>query len=194
MPGHRIDPKSIPDMGLMSIVTEVDRGNIKTSTSMYLEDLRLMLSYLRWVGKGGAGMAAAPPPTPRKKKKRTEKKLPRPVVKDAGYWVDQGALAATYGAYDTAIKYYKKALAMGAEKSRLYFSIGVAYGELGDYPKAHAYLEKAIQLKPGAGDYYYARGRIYLLSGDKDSAMLDFEHAAEAGSVDAQRYLEGEGQ
>ena len=116
---------------------------------------------------------------------------PEPVVKDAAYWVDQGGLAATYGAYDSAIKYYKKALAMGFEKSQVYFNMGISYGELGEYPLAMAYLDKAIHLNPDNGTYYYGRGRVYLLSGDKDMAMADFEHAVEIGSKDAQRYLEG---
>jgi len=195
IPGHNIDPKSIPDLGLMSIVTEVSKGRINTSTSMYLEDMQLMMSYIKWMEPGAARVTGTPPSAPKKKKKvRVEKKPPPPVVKDAAYWVDQGGLAATYGAYDTSIKYYKKALAMGSEKSRVYFNMGVAYGELGDYPQAMANLEKAIELKPENGNYYYARGRVYLLSGANDNAMLDFEHAAEAGSVDAQQYLEGEGQ
>ena len=195
IPGHSIDPNSIPDLGLMSIVTEAGKGRITVSSSMYLEDLQLMISYLKWMEPGEGGMpAAAPPPIPKKKKVAVERKKPQPVVKDAAYWVDQGGLAATYGAYGTAIKYYKKALAMGSEKSRVYYSMGISYGELGDYPEALANLEKAIELNPDNGNYYYGRGRVYLLSGDKDKAMLDFEHAAEAGSVDAQKYLEGAGQ
>ena len=189
IPGHQIDPDSIPDLGLMSIVTESSKGRITASTSMYIEDMQLMFSYLKWMEPGGDGTAAPPPPS--KKRKAALDKKPKPVVKDAGYWVGQGGLAATYGAYDSAIRYYKKALAMGSEKSQVYFSMGISYGELGDYPQALAHLEKAILLNPDNGTYYYGRGRVYLLSGDKDRAMQDFEHAAEMGDADARQYLEG---
>ncbi|MBW2298444.1 MAG: hypothetical protein JRF32_12655, partial [Deltaproteobacteria bacterium] len=51
-----------------------------------------------------------------------------------------------------------------------------------------------IQVNPDKGTYYYGRGRVHLLSGEKDRAMEDFEHAAELGDPDAQRFLDGAGQ
>jgi tetratricopeptide (TPR) repeat protein len=51
-------------------------------------------------------------------------------------------------------------------------------------------IEKAIRIEPQNGLYYYGRGRIYLLSGDKDKALADFKKAAEFGDEDAIKYLE----
>ena len=133
--------------------------------------------------------------------KKPEKKLAKepaqptqPIVKDAEYWIDQGGLAATYGAYESAIRYYKKALVMGTDEGRVYFNMGIAYGELGDYPQALIHLGQAIQIAPDEGAYYYGRARVYLLSGEKDMAMEDFERAADLGDLDALQYLEGTGQ
>jgi len=83
---------------------------------------------------------------------------------------------------------------MGADESRVYFNMGIAYGELGDYPRALVHLGQAIQIAPDEGAYYYGRARVYLLSGEKDMAMEDFERAADLGDLDALQYLEGAGQ
>ena len=55
-------------------------------------------------------------------------------------------------------------------------------------------INKAIQMEPQNGLYYYGRGRVYLLSGDKDKAMQDFQKAADLGDEDALKYLEYVGQ
>ena len=105
--------------------------------------------------------------------------------------MDKGRLASTYGAYASAIEHYKKALAKGAEESRVSFNMGIAYGELGDSPRALDHLNQAIQMAPDQGAYYYGRARVYLLSGSRDRAMEDFEHAAKLGDLDAIQYVEG---
>jgi tetratricopeptide (TPR) repeat protein len=45
-------------------------------------------------------------------------------------------------------------------------------------------------MEPQNGIYYYGRGRVYLLSGDKDKAMNDFKKAAGLGDEDTMNYLE----
>ena len=65
----------------------------------------------------------------------------------------------------------------------------------GQYPKAIAQINMALKQEPQNGLYYYGRGRVYLLWGDKAKAMDDFKKAAELGDEDALNYLEyiGEG-
>jgi tetratricopeptide (TPR) repeat protein len=48
----------------------------------------------------------------------------------------------------------------------------------------------ALQKEPQNGLYFYGRGRVYLLWGDKEKAMADFKQAAEMGDEDALDYLE----
>jgi len=58
------------------------------------------------------------------------------------------------------------------------------------FPEAIDAIEKAIAIDPKRGVYYYGRGRVFLLSGDRFLATEDFQIAADLGSEDAQRYLE----
>ena len=195
MPGHGIDPQSIPDLGTVSFVAVTGSDRIISSAAMETDDIRMTMAYLKRMQPGEGdkkpvSRPAAKEPVSRPISKKPMKKPVQPVVRDAGYWMDQGRLAATYGAYASAIRYYKNALALGTEESRVFFNMGIAYGELGDYPRALNYLNQAVQIEPDQGAYYYGRARVYLLSGNKARAKEDFEHAAALGDLDASQYLE----
>ena len=45
-------------------------------------------------------------------------------------------------------------------------------------------------MEPQNGMYYYGRGRVYLLWGDKTKAMQDFTKAADLEDEDALNYLD----
>ena len=128
-------------------------------------------------------------------KSQTAKKPAKPIKKDANYWFNKGALLSTYGNNKAAVQYFQKAIALNPNFSGAYFSQGVSYGQLGQYPKAIAQINMALKQEPQNGMYYYGRGRVYLLWGDKAKAMDDFKKAAELGDEDALNYLEyiGEG-
>jgi tetratricopeptide (TPR) repeat protein len=128
-------------------------------------------------------------------KSRTAKEPAKPVKKDADYWFDKAALVSTYGNNKVAVQYFQKAIALDPNFSRAYFSQGVSYGQLGQYPKAVAQISTALKMEPQNGMYYYGRGRVYLMWGDKAKAMDDFKKAAELGDEDALNYLDyiGEG-
>jgi len=194
IPGHGIDPASVPDIGTVAFVAVAGSDRVISSIAMETDDIRMMMAYLNRIQPGEGGRAPAELPAAAPQAAQSEKKSVSPVVRDAGYWMEQGRLAATYGAYTTAIGHYKKALSLGIEESRVLFNMGIAYGELGEYPKALDHLNRAIQASPEKGAYYYARARVYLLSGDKDMAMADFKDAAERGDLDARQYLEGAGE
>jgi tetratricopeptide (TPR) repeat protein len=51
-------------------------------------------------------------------------------------------------------------------------------------------VDRAIELRPDSGLYYYGRGRIYLMLGAEGQAMADFQKAADLGSRDARDYLQ----
>ena len=111
--------------------------------------------------------------------------------KDPHYWFQKGALCATYGNNQAAIRYFGKAIALDPGHSGAIFSQGVSYGQLGNYTRAVADINRAIEMEPRNGLYYYGRGRTYLLAGEKDRAMQDFRKAADLGDEDAQAYLKG---
>jgi tetratricopeptide (TPR) repeat protein len=109
--------------------------------------------------------------------------------KDPNHWFQKGALCATYGNNQAAIRYFGKAVALDPGHSGAIFSQGVSYGQLGNYPRALADINRAIEMQPHNGLYYYGRGRTYLLTGETDKAMQDFRKAADLGDEDAQAYL-----
>jgi tetratricopeptide (TPR) repeat protein len=121
--------------------------------------------------------------------------------KDADYWFNKGALVATYGNNEAAIQYFQKAITLNPNFSGAYFSQGISYGQqgisygqLGQYQKAVSLIDRALKLEPQNGMYYYGRGRVYLLSGDKTKAMADFRKAADLEDEDALNYLDYIGQ
>jgi len=112
--------------------------------------------------------------------------------KEADYWLDKGALCATYGNEQAAIKYFQKVISLDPQRSGEYFEQGISYGELAEYTKALDLINKALELESQNGMYYYGRGRVYLLAGKIEKAMEDFKKAAEQDDEDAQTYLESQ--
>jgi hypothetical protein len=45
-------------------------------------------------------------------------------------------------------------------------------------------------MNPDGGSYYYGRGNVHFLAGNKELAMSDFERAADLGDRDAKDFLE----
>lgn len=109
--------------------------------------------------------------------------------KDPDYWYEKGALASTYGGDRLAVKFFEKVVSLDPNRSEAWFQMAVSYGEIRWFDKAIETADRAIEIQPESGLYYYGRGRIYLMLGAEDRAMDDFYLAAELGSKDAQRYL-----
>ena len=108
---------------------------------------------------------------------------------DSDYWFDKAALCATYGNDSIAVKYFQKAICLDPQRSDADFGQGVSYGQLENFSKAIALINKAIELNPYNGLYYYGRARVYLLADDKEKSLKDFKTAAELDDEDAQNYL-----
>jgi tetratricopeptide (TPR) repeat protein len=68
--------------------------------------------------------------------------------------------------------------------------MGISYSALGQYDDAISSIDKAIEMNPEKGSYYYGRGSAHLLAGEKESAIADFKQAAALGDEDAADYLE----
>jgi tetratricopeptide (TPR) repeat protein len=113
---------------------------------------------------------------------------------DADYWLDQGALFATYGNYSKAVEAYQKALALDASNSKAHYDIALAYGELEKPDQALAEINRAIALDARQNQYYYGRAWLLLKSGHSSQAMDDFQKAADMGNLDAITFLESVGQ
>jgi tetratricopeptide (TPR) repeat protein len=109
--------------------------------------------------------------------------------RDVRYWWEKGALCATYGNDEAAVRYFKEVVRLDPNRSDGHFQIGVSYGQLGEYAQALTAINRAVALNPDRALYYYGRGRVHLLAGDPDKAVIDFKHAATLGDPDARSYL-----
>jgi len=115
-------------------------------------------------------------------------------VKNADYWFNRGALCATYGNDTAAIEYFQKSISLDPNRSGAYFSQGISYGQLNEFDKALALIDKAIAMEPQNGLFVYGRARVQLLAGNRRNAMADFRKAAQLDDEDAQAYLRFIGQ
>lgn len=116
-----------------------------------------------------------------------------PAITDANsvvYWMDRGAMLATYGNHAAAIKAYRKALTLEPDHSAVYYNLGVSYGESQQLDEALAMMDKALSLEPGNAHYLYGRAWVLLRAGKVQQAQAEFAKAAQAGDQDARLYLQ----
>ena len=88
------------------------------------------------------------------------------------------------------IWYFAQVIKLDSKRSGAYFEQGISYGQLGQFEKAIPLVNKAIEMEPENGLYFYGRARVHLLAGDQEKAMTDFKKAAELDDEDAQAYME----
>jgi len=179
-------PQSIPEIGKATCLLDMKDGRLSARSSVRTDDVKKVIALFKNL--------RLPVTAAREKRKLPEsfpepKKLAEPPRKDATYWLDKGALCSTYGNDKAAIRYFKKAIKLDPKNSEAYFYLGLSYGEIGEYKKGIASINKALDLCPGEGIYLYGRGRLYLLAGDKPGALKDFKRAAESGNQEARDYL-----
>jgi len=192
--------RSLKKMGAILISLNLkDREAVFTS-SMRVKDIRTLATCFETLPTAGK----RPPPTKPalSEKKRTPAKQPAPAtaprysdrsVKNADYWLDKGLLCATYGNDSAAVRHYKKALALSPQRGDIWFSLGISYGEMGDFVEALISLNRALELGFSEGLGLYGRARVYLLAGETAKALEDFHHAAALGNKESIHYLEKRG-
>jgi len=162
--------------------------------SMRIADIKTLFSYFKKIAPSAKqpkpDLKTTEPLKAKPKVAKASKKKEEILKKDANYWINQGDLCATYGNDKAAVRYYKKALELKPNNSRALFQQGVSYGELGEYEQALTLIDKALAIDARKGLYHYGRGRVLLLSGDKENAVEDLKQAAVLGNQVAQRYLQ----
>jgi tetratricopeptide (TPR) repeat protein len=193
LPGFQGQDLSLPSLGKVKMVLDADNGRASFQSSVKTRDIQTLIAYFKGVPPSEIPLAEAPDtgqapgepqePAPVQKPLDTQKAKASPLLK-------KGALAALNGDNPSAVTYFNQAIQMAPDNSDAYFQLGVTLGEMGNYPDALDALDRAVSLNPGKGRYVYARGRVYLLSGDRENAMRDFKRAAELGDDDARAYLE----
>ncbi len=82
------------------------------------------------------------------------------------------------GERDKEIQLYEQALACGyRDDDRLYFNMGMAYGDLGDLGRASEAFKKASAIAPGNADNYFGLGLIALAAENQPQAEQAWLHA-----------------
>jgi tetratricopeptide (TPR) repeat protein len=91
----------------------------------------------------------------------------------AKYYYDKGVSSYMRRSYDSAVIYYKNAIAPSnkTKKATVYYSLGVAYHVQGKYDMAMDYYQKAIAQDPGYADAYYEIFQVYAIKGDLQKAV-----------------------
>ena len=143
---------------------------MKTTRMQRLYVIVLSSAAVVWSGLNMAG-AQQTETTPSTEQSVTVGEKPAPAQesqKRSDDLYDKGILLTVYGNDKAAIGQFKKVVKLDPQHHDAYFQLGVSYGELGQYETALNHINKAIELNSDKSVYYYGRGRIYLLSGDKE--------------------------
>jgi len=86
-----------------------------------------------------------------------------------------GVAYGSLGRYQDEIDACSKAIKIDPAFADAHNNLGVALSQLGRYPEAIQAFNRAIQLNPGFPEAHLGLGATYLLSGDKNSAMKEYE-------------------
>jgi hypothetical protein len=183
------------NLGRLTMRADMQAGRLTTRTRFAVDDLGKMGAAFAAlaVQPGGSPAGAAAAAAPVSKGPRTAAADRRPRQEHPAYWYDRGGLQSAYGAYGSAAKSYRRAIALAPQYADAHFQLGVTYGELHQFEAAIQAMTRAIDLKADRGAYYYGRGRVYLLAGEEEQAMRDFMEAGFRGHPDARAYLKDAG-
>lgn len=108
------------------------------------------------------------------------KRKPDPALAEK-YFHSRGAVSYEEGRFDSAIRFFRKALAL-VDLPYTRCHLGRAYLGKNDLDRALAEMTKAIGLAPSVAEYYHRRGAIWRLRGDDARADEDY---CEACRLDA---------
>jgi len=193
LPGFTGTNQPLPRLGKMVMILDADKGRASLKSTVKTKDIQTLAGYFTGVPPSGihASKKQGTGPEPAKTKTSASDQKAGLTPKTEAYgWLKKGTLAVVSGDNPSAVKHFNKAIEIEPENSDAHFQLGVTLGEMGEYSNAIEALNRAISLNPKKGAYAYARGRVYLLSGEKEKAMIDFKRAAELGDLDARHYLE----
>ena len=86
-----------------------------------------------------------------------------------------GSVYNGLGRYPEAIEAFKRAIKINPRNAEAYCNLGTVYGQLGRYTEAIDALKQAAQLRPDLAEVHYGLCVAYLMSGDKNSAIKEYE-------------------
>ncbi len=185
LPPGDLPPSWPSDLGRLTMRADMQAGKLATRTRFNIADLgKLGAAFSALAAQQAAaapGRETASPPADKRPNDTPD------------YWYRRGGLQSAYGAYQAAVKSYRKAVSLAPRYADAHFQLGVAYGELRQFEAAVKAMTQAIDLNGDKGSYYYGRGRVLLLAGEDEEAMRDFMEAGFRGHADARAYLKAAG-
>jgi tetratricopeptide (TPR) repeat protein len=104
--------------------------------------------------------------------------------RDSEAYSNRGMLFGKTGQFDRAIEDLEKAIALNPSPAAVYNSrntLGAVYAEAGLVDKAFEQFNKAILLNQGQAMAYNNRGLLFVMTGDKEHAALDYRKACDLG-------------
>src|SRR5437763_543547 len=77
--------------------------------------------------------------------------------------------------YAQALPYFDEAVQRTPRYAEAWFKVGVCNGELGRWHEAVTAVQQAIRLKPNDAEAHLNLGVAYLILGDRDSALEEYQ-------------------
>jgi tetratricopeptide (TPR) repeat protein len=178
-PESLLENRPIPRLGKIHIRMDADRGIGRFTASTKTEDIRSLIAFFKDLP--GSGLV----------KKDNAGSLPEVSDQEMEVFrlLEKGILASMQGDHPLAVSHFETVIRKYPQNSDAHFYRGIAFQEMGNLSEALTSLNRAISLNPEKGDYYYGRGRVYLLFKEPETAMRDFKQAAALGNEDARIYL-----
>lgn len=108
--------------------------------------------------------------------------------------VNLGESYTALGNYELALQNYSQAVAVNQQDIVAHNNLANIYIIQGKYRAAISHYNKAINLKPDSAEFYYNRGRAYLLLDEsryQEKSIKDFEKAVELNPSSASLYYYG---
>ncbi|MCM1502071.1 MAG: tetratricopeptide repeat protein [Bacteroidales bacterium] len=97
-----------------------------------------------------------------------------------GFWqYCQGAVNESAEKYGAAVETYSKAMTKDPSDITA-FRISSCYEKMGNWKKAHEYIDKAIEMDPDYVSYRSTKANLYYYSGDFENAILEIDKCVEA--------------
>jgi tetratricopeptide (TPR) repeat protein len=85
-----------------------------------------------------------------------------------------GVVYGNLGRGIDSIDAYKQAIKFKPDYAMAYYNLGLACGNLHRWSEAMDALKQAVKIKPDLAEGYYNLGFVYLVTGDKKSAMAEY--------------------
>lgn len=104
------------------------------------------------------------------------------------YFIYLGNREGRQGNYDSAIKYYDKALNINPYNAEIYYNRGLVWDYKKNLNNAISDYTKALEVKEDFKDAYHARGLIYNKKRNYDLAISDFTRALQLNPDNLQKF------